>query len=144
MRECRLVSYMGEWQVCSKARRMRDGELVVVWIYGKERLELCEVGKQDDVMVIPDSGPPDFHGDHFIHTIDVRPPFARYPETVGGANDPWAANEAFRMIVRNNPPTHEVTLRDRSRIMRRMNGRAVYQALIKRWVTGPDFDPDKI
>ena len=48
VRDYRLVNYLGEWQVCSKARRLVAGKARAVWIYGEERLPFCDVGRESD------------------------------------------------------------------------------------------------
>lgn len=138
-REYRLISRLGVWQVCSKARRLDDdGNPRLVWIYGKERIEFCDVGREDDVMVIPYVGTKNFHGDRFTHAIDCQGPHDRLPAKIGGMNDAGAAQAAFEYLVRSNPPDRVLTLRDGARIMRRENGRAVWNPLIERWLKAPD------
>jgi hypothetical protein len=136
-RDYRLVCYLGEWQVCSKARRLVEGEPRDVWIYGKERAFFCDVGSEEDIMLMPEPVKRNFFGDRFIHAIDELAPHETRAVKVAGANNPYAAAAAFEALLAHTMPDRRLTLRDGGRIMRQEMGRAVFDDMIKRWVS-PD------
>ena len=133
-RDYRLVLYLGEWQVCSKARRLVDGEILIQWIFGEQRIVLCDVGQEQDVMELPKPGGRNFFGDHFIHALDIQRPHEPKPSKVGGVNDPGAAQAAYRHLLKVTEPTAQVTLREGGRIIAQGMGQAVWSDLIDRWV----------
>jgi hypothetical protein len=133
-RDYRLINYLGEWQVCSKARRLVAGEARAVWIYGEERLAFCDVGRESDVVVLPRLGSTNFFGDHFNHAIDELGPRDTKATKIGGMNHAGAAQAAFDYLLLLTPPDRQLTLRSGGHVMRREMGKAIYDDVINRWI----------
>lgn len=134
-RDYRLVLYLGEWRVCSKARRMIDGEIAIQWIFGEQRIVLCDVGQEQDIMELPKESGRNFFGDHFHRALDIQRPHEHKTTKVGGVNDPGAAQAAFKHLVRVTEPTAQVTLREGGRVIAQSMGQAVWSEIIQRWVS---------
>lgn len=98
-RDYRLVKANGEWQVCSKARRLdARGREYVCWIYGKERIEFCSAGMAEAVVELP-RDTTNFFGDQFSFTILQRHVSVDHWERIAGARNIKAANAAYDVLV---------------------------------------------
>lgn len=116
-RDYRLINYLGEWQVCSKARR-GHGERIV-WIYGKERIYFCDVGRESAVYQLPGSEKENFFGDRFNFSIDeVYAEDGRRKERLGGMNNVVAAQRAFTELLSHHSKTTRLQLRQGGFVMR--------------------------
>lgn len=118
-RDYRLINYLGEWQVCSPARRRFDGETRDVWIYGKERIYFCDVGREGAVYQLPGSEKENFFGDRFNFSIDeVYAEDGRRKERLGGMNNVVAAQKAFTELLSHHSKTTRLQLRQGGFVMR--------------------------
>ncbi|MDK4703914.1 hypothetical protein PH562_16810 [Rhizobium sp. CNPSo 4062] len=116
-RDYRLINFNGEWQVCSKARRGHGDR--IVWIYGKERIYFCDVGRESAIYVLPGSEKENFFGDRFNFSIDeVYVEDGRRKERLGGMNNVVAAQRAFTELLSHHSKTTRLQLRQGGFIMR--------------------------
>ncbi|MGO4440778.1 hypothetical protein [Rhizobium sp. RAF56] len=120
MRYYRLVCYLRQFQVCSKAKRLIDDEEFVVWIYGEDRILFCYVGQEDAVYPLPAPEQTNFQGDRFTFAIDEIDP-AGEAEKVGGANNIYAAQAAYQEYLHHLNPRSVLQLRHRGRVIREQN-----------------------
>lgn len=98
-RTYRLVHAHGEWQVCSKARRLdRHGQPYICWIYGPTRIEFCRVEETTMVLELPGTKT-NFHGDQFAFTVERRHASEERWERVAGSINILAANKAFEILT---------------------------------------------
>ncbi len=98
-RNYRLVRARGEWQVCSKARRLdASGQPYICWIYGPARLEFCRVNETEVVLELP-GVKTNFHGDQFAFTVERRHASEERWERVAGSINILAANKAFEIMT---------------------------------------------
>ncbi len=121
-RDYRLVSYLGDYQVCSKARRWIEGEIRIQWIYGRERLVFCEAGKEDAVYQLPDPEHSNFFGDRFTFAIDIVDENGKIIEKIGGAMNVVVAQRAFDEVLHHHSPKTRLHLRQGGFIMREERG----------------------
>ncbi len=122
MRDYRLISYLGQYQVCSKARRLIDGDVRLVWIYGKERLVFCYVGQESDVYQLPGYEQTNFFGDRFTFAIDITDADGKIIEKIAGANNVVVANRAFDEVLHHHTPSTYLRLRQGGFIMKEARG----------------------
>ena len=120
MRDHWLIRYLGQLQVCSKARRLIDDEEFVVWIYGEERTLFCYVGQEDAVYPLPALEQTNFQGDRFTFAIDEIDPTGE-AEKVAGANNIYAAQAAYEEYLHHLNPRSVLQLRHRGRVIREQN-----------------------
>lgn len=117
-RDYRLVKANGEWQVCSKARRLdARGREYVCWIYGKERIEFCSAGKAEAVVELP-RDTTNFFGDQFNFTILQRHISVDHWERIAGARNIKAANAAYEILLTIMADGMMLRLRQGSQIIR--------------------------
>jgi hypothetical protein len=116
VRDYRLVSYLGVFQVCSKARRLVYDEERLIWIYGKERLMFCYVGQEDAVYPLPESEPENFFGDRFTFAVDEIHMTGEH-EKIAGANNIYAARAAFDEYLHHQNKRSILRLRHGGRII---------------------------
>ncbi|ASW06326.1 hypothetical protein [Rhizobium sp. 11515TR] len=129
-RDYRLINFNGEWQVCSKARR-GHGERIV-WIYGKERIYFCDVGRECAVYQLPGSEKENFFGDRFNFSIDeVYPEDGRRMERLGGMNNVVAAQRAFTELLSHHSKRTRLQLRQGSFVMRDEFGKDDYRERVQ-------------
>ena len=125
-RDYRLINFNGEWQVCSKACRGINGERIV-WIYGKERVYFCDVGKESAVYQLPGSEKENFFGDRFTYSIEEVYEDGRRMERLGGMNNVVAAQRAFTELLSHNSKRTRLMLRHGSFVMRDEFGKNDYR-----------------
>lgn len=118
-RDYRLISFNGEWQVCSPARRRFDDEIRDVWIYGKERIYFCDMGRESAVYQLPEHEHTNFFGDRFTFSIDeVYVEDGRRKERLGGMNNAAAAQRAFTEMLSHRSKETRLMLRNGGFVMR--------------------------
>lgn len=131
-RDYRLINYLGEWQVCSPARRRFDDEIRDVWIYGKERIYFCDVGREAAVYQLPGSEKENFFGDRFNFSIDeVYAEDGRRKERLGGMNNVVAAQRAFTELLSHHSKRTRLQLRQGGFVMRDEFGTDDYKERIE-------------
>lgn len=122
-RDYRLVYSHGEWMVCSKARRLdEDGRPILVWIYGKERIEFCRIGKEDYAWPLPLPEKTNFFNDRFSFAIDRKNIHLEQWEKCAGADNLLALKRAYEAFLKEMGPNTEVRLRHGARIVAQGRG----------------------
>lgn len=130
-RDYRLVEYNVTYQVCSKARRMTEDGEKIVWIYGKERIYFCDVGKEQAVYQLPEYEATNFFGDRFTWSIDEVDGTGRRLERIGGANNVVVAQRAFDEYLSHVTKRTRIQLRQGGFVMRDEYGRDNYRERVQ-------------
>ena len=130
-----LVRKGDRWQVCYQTIVTIEGKSESVWLYGPPAMIFCRSDEAEQWEELPLPFRVNFFGDRYVHVIEQIGIDGRREISLGGCNDPHAAQVAFDCLLDNTQPDRKLILREGGRIMREEFGRAVFCESIQRWVS---------